>query len=251
VAYVGELVPFVMTVAVFAFFYAFIPNTRVKLVPAMIGSIAAGVTWTASGFLFATLVVESARWQSIYSGFAIVLLAMFWLYLSWLILLLGSQLAYYVQNPFRLRFGERTDPIDNDARERLSLAVMYLVASDFVRPSHGWTSESLAATLLVPRPALEPILETLTDAGLLDRAMTERLIPGRDPHRIRLAEIIACVRGTGRDWHQTRESWNAEVDRIADRIDTVIDAELGARTLGELVDENVDAVDEKLATDDA
>lgn len=242
-AVIGQLLPFLLTVGVFTFFYAVIPNTRVRLRPALFGSLAAGVTWATGGYLFTTLVVASAKWQSIYSGFAIVLLAMLWLYLSWLIVLLGSQLAYYIQNPFRLRFGERTDPIDNDARERLSLAVMYLVASDFVRPSHGWTRESLASTLRVPRAALEPILDALADAGLTDSTTSERLIPGRDPHHIRLAEIVSSVRGSGRDWQVSRESWNLEVDRIGDRIDSVIDAELGARTLGQLVDDMPAAAD--------
>jgi membrane protein len=58
------------------------------------------------------------RNEAIYSGFAIVLAAMIWLQLSWLILLLGAQLAFYVQNPAHLRPGQapRTDaeraPID-------------------------------------------------------------------------------------------------------------------------------------------
>ena len=234
---IGELLPFVMTVCVFAFLYVFIPNTKVRLRPALIGGLAAGVVWVAGGYLFTSLVVASARMQTIYSGFAIVLIAMLWLYLSWLILLLGSQLAFYIQNPFHLRFGQRTAPIDNDARERLSLAVMYLVASDFVSPKHGWTNESLASALRVPRSALEPIMGALEAEGLVVRASEQRLIPGRDPHRIALADILTCVRGSGRGWDRTRESWNEEVDRLVDRIDEAIETELGDRTLGQLVDD--------------
>ncbi len=235
-ARVGDLLPFLMTVCVFAFLYVFIPNTRVRIVPALIGGFAAGVVWAAGGFLFTSIVAASARWQTIYSGFAIVLIAMFWLYLSWLILLLGSQLAFYVQKPYHLRFGRRTRPIDNDARERLSLAVMYLIARDFVRPAHGWTNESLAAALSVPRDALEPIMGALTATELVDETSEQRLIPGRDPHRIRLVDIVASVRGHGRDWIRSRESWNESVDQLVDRIDEAIETELGERTLGELVD---------------
>jgi len=241
IATIGDLLPFVMTVGVFAFLYVFIPNTRVRILPAVFGGLAGGVVWVASGYLFTNLVVASAKMQTIYSGFAIVLIAMFWLYLSWLILLLGSQLAFYIQNPFHLRFGQRTAPIDNDARERLSLAVMYLIATDFVAPKHGWTNESVASALRIPRSALEPIMGALEAAGLVVRASEQRLIPGRDPHGILLADILASVRGHGRNWDRTRESWNEEVDRIVDRIDEVIETELGERTLGQLVDESVRA----------
>jgi membrane protein len=237
--YLSSLVPLSMTVAAFACLYLLIPNTRVRLKPAAIGGLAGGVVWTVSGFLFANLVAASSKWE-VYSGFAIVLILMLWLYLSWLILLLGSQLAYYIQNPYRLRFGQRTEPIDNDARERLSLAVMYLIARDFAAPAHGWTDESLAAELRVPRAALEPIMACLRAAGLVV-ASDQRLLPGREPHRILLTEIIASVRGDGRNWNLKRESWADKVDAIADRVEDAIETELGSRSLGQLVDEGIAA----------
>ena len=235
---IGNVLPFAMTVLVFAFLYIFIPNTRVRLRPALIGALAAGSVWVATGFLFTNLVVASARMQTIYSGFAIVLIAMLWLYLSWLILLLGSQLAFYIQRPFHLRFGQRTAPIDNDARERLSLSVMHLIASDFAEPKHGWTNESLASALMIPRSSLEPIMGALEAAGLVVTTSGDRLIPGRDPHRITLVEILSSVRGSGRGWHGSRETWHPEIDRIVDCIDEAIESELGNRTLGQLVDES-------------
>jgi len=241
IAAVGDALPYLMTIAAFTGLYLFIPNARVRLRPAATGAFAAGVTWAASGYLFTGLVVASARFEALYSGFAIVLILMLWLYLSWLILLLGSQLAFYLQHPFHLRHGTRVEPIDNDARERLCLSVMYLIASDYAEPSHGWTHESLAAALRVPREALEPIMAALANAGLVVRASGERLIPGRDPHRIRLTDILDAVRGRGRDWVELRESWNGSVDAIVDRIDEAIETELGGRTLGQLVDETLAA----------
>jgi membrane protein len=239
IAQIGELLPYLIIAAAFAFLNAFIPNTRVRLKPALLGGFASGIAWAASGYLFTSLVVSSARLQSIYSGFAIVLILMFWLYLSWLILLLGSQLAYYVQNPFNLRFGQRTDPSDNDARERLSLGIMYLIASDYAQPSHGWTNESLAAALRVPRDVLEPVMAALSDDGLVVMASEHRLVPGRDPHRIALTDILAAVRGRRGNRIELHEPWNASVEKIIDRINDSIAAELGNRTLGALVDENL------------
>lgn len=235
-AYVGAAVPYAMIVAAFVFLYLVIPNTRVRLKPALIGGCVGGVSWTASGYVFADLVGSSARLEAIYSGFAILFIAMIWLYLSWLILLLGSQLAYYVQHPFHLRFGQRTEPIDNGTRERLSLGVMFLIASDYARPSHGWTSDGMAAALRVPRNSLDSIMAALGNAGLVAKTSEERLVPGRDPHRIALADIVASVRGRARRDVDLREDWHATVDSIVDRIDAAIEGELGERSLGELVD---------------
>jgi DNA-binding IscR family transcriptional regulator len=138
-----------------------------------------------------------------------------------------------------MRFGQRTDPINNSTRERLSLSVMFLIASDYARPSHGWSNQGLAAALSVPVDILDPIMTALDSAGLVVKTSEERLVPGRDPHRVALTDIVASVRGDSqRDAEQTG-SWNAVVDTIVDRIDQAIETELGARTLGELVDESL------------
>jgi membrane protein len=169
----------------------------------------------------------------------VVFSAMIWLYLTWLIFLLGSQLAYYIQYPFQLRYGRRTTEIDSGSRERLSLSIMYMVACDFARPDHGWTDESLAAALLVPRSVLEPIVAGLMHFKLLSKDSAQRLIPGRDPHRIKLTDVIGAVRGGTETALVPHNGWHAAIGSIADRIDRAIATELGERTLGALVDDNL------------
>ena len=67
----------------------------------------------------------------IYAGFAIVIVALIWLYVSWLILLLGAQLAFYVQNPQYLRPGRGEIQLNASLRERVALSIMYLIVSDY------------------------------------------------------------------------------------------------------------------------
>jgi membrane protein len=237
VDYLGSLVPVMMIVAAFVFLYMFIPNARVKFLPALIGGAIGGVVWATSAFVFANFTTSSSRYQMIYSSFATIFLLLFWIYISWL---LGSQLAYYVQHPYQLRRGQRTGPLDNGTRERLCLSVMYLIGNDFVSPSHGWTHESLAAMLRVPRSALDPVMAALTDSGLIARTSEERLIPGRDPHRIALTDIMEAIRGGGRVDREPQDKWSETVDEIWAGIDQAIEAELGSMTLGQLVDEHAD-----------
>jgi membrane protein len=236
---ISDASPYILVICAFTFLYLFIPNTKVRIKPALIGGLAAGLVWTASGYVFAGFVASSGRLEAIYSGFFVVFTAMIWLYLTWLIFLLGSQLAYYVQHPFNLRFGQRTIQMSNGLRERLSLSIMHMVATDFASPSHGWTDESLAASLRVPRSQLEPIIAALMSDGLLSKDRNLRLIPGKDPHHIALSDIVACMRASTSPEIEDRVTWQPEIDAIADRIDSAIDAELGSNTLGELVDRDL------------
>lgn len=240
-AELGELMPYLLVVAAFSFLYVFVPNTKVQFRPAIAGGLFAGTVWAVTGNLFASFVVGASRTAAIYSGFAIVIVAMMWLYLSWLILLLGVQLAYYVQNPDELRFGQRRGPMSNRLKERLALSTMLLVGRDFDEPAHGWRTGSLAARMRVPRHQLDPVMVDLASAGLLTRTEEQRLIPARDPHRIAVKEILDAVRGgRGSVPNQGGSNWNATVAALAERIEAGIDDIAGDRTLADLVDEDRD-----------
>jgi membrane protein len=97
------LAPYLLVIATNIFLYVYVPNTRVHLKPAVLAGVLSGATWAGMGALFTSFIVNVTRNEAIYSGFAIVLAAMIWLQLSWLNLLLGAQLAFYLQNPAHLR----------------------------------------------------------------------------------------------------------------------------------------------------
>jgi membrane protein len=229
--------PYALIIASFTFLYVFVPNTRVRVKPALIGGVFAGMLWAGGGSFFAGFVVSVSRYEPIYAGFAIVIVAMIWLYLSWLILLLGAQLAFYVQHPEYLPLGQRVLSASNTTRERLALSTMLLVGRDFEKPGHGWRIEGVAAHLRVPRYLLEPVVAALMDSGLLTRTNENRLIPARDLRRIGVVDILAAVRSSERDsHHQSDDEWNATVAAVADDVEAAIRSALGERTLADLVD---------------
>lgn len=194
ISLIGRLGPFTMVVLVFAFVYAFVPNTRVRLVPALIGALLAGGTWTIGGTLFASVIVGSTRFAAIYSSFAIAIVGLIWLYLSWLVLLLGAQVAFYVQYPRRLRLGRNQLKLSITQVEHLALGIMRQVAGGFhrgERPGFG----HLARALDCPARSLEDITTKLEEAGLLVHTEEGTLVPGRDPGAISLDDILVAVRG--------------------------------------------------------
>jgi membrane protein len=190
----GRLTPYVLVTAVFTFLYGFMPNTKVRLRAALIGGLFAGVLWAAMGMIFTSFVVESTRNVLIYASFAIVIVALIWLHVSWLILLLGAQLSFYVQNPQYLRPGRGEIRLNASLRERVALSIMYLVVSDYRTASHRWTTNRLAEHLDLPGAGLTPIVNALEQAKLLLLADDETWVPARDPQMIELVEVLEAVR---------------------------------------------------------
>ena len=97
--------------------YAFVPNTRVELRAGAHRRLrppaSSGRWWASSSPPF--IVYFLADGGRLY-GFAIVLTTLIWVYLSWLILLIGAQLAFYVQFPQYLRHGQDAMELDAAAR---------------------------------------------------------------------------------------------------------------------------------------
>ena len=190
----GRLGPLALIMAGFTFLYSFVPNTKVRRAAAAGAGVAAGAAWVAASFGFARLVAYSSLTMAIYAGFAIVLLALTWIWLNWLILLTGALLAFYLQHPEYLRSGERDVVPTARLRERLALSVMYLVARAFESGTRRYRIATLAEALEVPSIALGPVVDALEDAGLLETTDREALLPARDLARITLDEVLAAVR---------------------------------------------------------
>ena len=233
---IGKMMPYFVVITVFTFLYMFIPNTRVRFTAALFGGITAGFLWGATGAFFATFVANSARNNQIYAGFAIGIVALIWLYLNWLILLIGAQLSYYRQHPETLRSGHVDIRLSNRAREGLALGIMLVVARDFVRGSPGWNTNDLASELGLPSAALGPVLKPLEKTGLLRVTEDEKFLPGRSLDQIALEEITAAVRGT-EQVHLTHgaEKLQPAVDVLRE-LDSAIHDRLDGRNLRDLVE---------------
>lgn len=193
----GRLLPYVFIIAAFTFVYVFMPNTRVRFGSALVGAIVAGVLWQTIGWGFASFVVGSAKYAAIYSGFAIMVLFMIWLYLAWLILLFGASIAFYHQHPEYLRQSTRRDfRLGNRLQERLGLLAMCLIAKRHFVGMPAPSTDILAGELKMPLAPLAESLELLRDKGLIIAvgSTPETYLPGRSPERIEVQTVLDVLR---------------------------------------------------------
>jgi len=233
---VAQVVPYVIVTIVFTAMYVLIPNTRVQIRAALLGGVTAGVIWALVGKVFTAVIFYSSQLVAVYTGFAIVLTTLIWVYLSWLILLIGAQLTFYVQFPQYLRHGQEAVDLSGSAREQAGLSVMLLIGRDYIVGKHYWTGIELAAELDIPSAALAPVLACLERAGLIVATEKEHFVPGRDLDAIRLINVIDAVRTrqTGRSTIIVRPVASAAGVMID--VETAIEKRLGERSLKDLID---------------
>ena len=232
----SQLTPYLLITGVFTFLYMYMPNTKVKFKAALVGGLAGGFLWASAGAFFATFILYASRTQLIYSGFAVAITTLIWLYLSWLILLIGAQLAFYFQQPAFLRIGRREPRLSNSMRERLALNVMYLVGKAFRDPDATTSIGEISQQLSMPSIALTPVTNALESAALLITTENEELLPGREMARIPLNDILAVVRTQGETGSYRDPAWTAEIDALGDEMDGALAGVSADKTLSDLLD---------------
>ncbi|MHB1544108.1 MAG: YihY/virulence factor BrkB family protein [Gammaproteobacteria bacterium] len=237
-----RVAPYLLIVSAFTFLYVFMPNTRVRLRSALLGAILAGLLWEGVGWGFAQFASTMTGYTAIYSGFALLLLFMIWLYLSWLIFLIGVEISFLAQNPAALRLHDLRYPLTHRELERNGLLFMYLVAQAYQNRERLWTLQKLCGRLFLPPDVVQWFLDCFQDSGLLLTTGGDppSLVPARALSDIPVAEVLAAVRGRNPD-PEFRRSEEAGPERAVDErladIDRAIVEELASVSLGSWVSE--------------
>ncbi len=233
---IEQVAPYGLVVLGFTLVYWFVPNTRVRFTSALAGGVAGGVLWASSGVLFTTFVVSSVRTMSIYATFAIVIMALIWLYLCWLILLIGALVSFYAQNPEYLRIGYRPLNVGSRTWEQIAIGVMTNASAAFRDGAPQPTIATVSDAVGLPSLMLMPVINRLIAANLLTRTDKNELFPQRDPGGITLREILAAVRDTQAIDVWSTGVWPRVVRNLSGRIDEVLERELGDTSIYALLD---------------
>jgi len=242
---IGKLAPYALVILAFTAIYWFLPNARVGFLAALIGGLAGGILWATTGILFAEFVASSVRTMTIYATFAVVILALIWLYLCWLILLIGALVSFYVQNPEHLRVGYSPISMGSRQRELIAFSLMIDATRAFRDGSKQPTLADIAGKLKLPGILLAPVANRLVTAGLLTRTSKDHLFPQRDPGGIYLVQVIDAVREPQTTDVFPGGLWPELAADISNRVTSAIDGTLGDQSLYDLLETENSPTDEE------
>ena len=187
----GFAVTVVISTGLLLFLYVTVPNTRVSVKTALAGAVLAALLWEGGKWGFTAFLQWSKNYARLYGAVALIPLFMLWVYVTWVIVLLGLQVSYILQT-FRHGVLARVDSLDRppvvDGATVIALAAHVAARFQGGRP----VAPDEAARSLGLDPALaERLLEAMADEGLLHRVPA-----GRDEVRFALARPPESVRAT-------------------------------------------------------
>ncbi len=220
------------------FAYLALPNTRVRIKPAMVGGIGAALLWLASQYLYVELQYGVARYNEFYAALAAFPIFLVWTYASWVIFLVGAELSYAQQNVSLFTSIARTGTVDHAFKESLALRMCGRIADHFLRGLSPWSAMALATELGVSPRAATQVLDSLVGSDLLARSNDgdeDVFLPARDPDSISVADVLESLKiEEGSTGIEPRGRLDERVDRVLAALERESRESLHNYTLHEL-----------------
>ena len=186
-----RLLEFGMLLLVFAGLFHYVPNTHVQWRHAFMGAAFSAAGFELAKRLLSLYLQVVPSYRMIYGALATVPIFLVWLYLAWVIVLLGAVIAAYAPS---LQLHVKRWPDVPGSRLQLALLVLRLLAGARTGGERGVRSTELAAQLHVDPIQLEPIVDMLMAfdwVGRLDESRDPRFVLFADPVRTPAQPLLA------------------------------------------------------------
>jgi membrane protein len=236
-----KLLPFISTTIAIFFLFTFVPNTTVHPRPAIISAIVTALLWLVWQILYVNLQVGVAKSNAIYGTFASVPIFLAWLYVSWVIILLGAELCFALQNYATYDLERSAGTANNRARIMLAFSITLQAGQSFLRGDTLFNANDFAQRHRIPIRLINELIRLMVRGGLmLEAANHEACFVLRKPlEDITLKQIVDLVNhdGTGPERFGFGSDSNA-VFAAMDCLDNGLDSTLANTTLRQLLEQH-------------
>ncbi len=166
VSFLVQLIPYILLCALATAAFLIMPNTRVKVRPAAVAGLVTGIALQLLQVLYVESQMGITKLGTLYGSFAAIPLLMIWVQMSWVVLLVGAQLSYYLQNITRYEFEFDVQTVSPRQKKRLSLLVLRTLTNDFIKGVKPRSPEEISLELSLPVRTVHDCLDDLHASGL-------------------------------------------------------------------------------------
>jgi len=234
----SRLAAFFATWLLMTLLYVLLPNTAVQLRPAALGAFVAAVLWEAAKWGFQLYLSNAVGYSALYGTLGLIPLFLFWVYVTWLIVLFGLELTYALQT-MRSRTGkfERKPEAGELLLDPRWLVPMMATLAEAFDRGETVTSVELSNRLSLSQPAVTTLTQKLQGAGLVHQLPDSseevtRYTLARPPARITVASLLDLGQSIGMNAQATRQ---APAHELVERLGKAQHDAAAALTLDDVV----------------
>lgn len=242
------LFPFIVTWFGFFVAYQFITRTKVTLKAAFIGALVAGTLWelVKYGFGFYMTEVAIETYGRIYGPIYIIFIFIFWVYVSYAILLLGAEISYLIQYPEVYRQKQYKNIDLKNFMLYFILSVLYNIYDTFQKGKGSISLDKLAQQNMLIRFEMDNIITPLVEKGLIKEIVNgskKEYIPLKPMEQLQVLEIVNMISDSSQFLlKKDNEVVEKMFNKIMQKIEKSKTKEFAYLSYKELIEENLPSV---------
>lgn len=193
-----RLMQFAVAWVVFLWMYMAIPNTKVKFRSAIYPAITMGTLFQLLQMLSMYVIMFLGRTSIVYGAFAAIPIIMIWLQWTCLLILIGAELSFAIQNNEQFDYERDLQKMSRRYKDFLTLYLLHRIILRFEDDQDPYTAIELAHENNVPIRLVTNLLNRLEEVGLLRTAYIENkddrtYQPALDTHKITIGMVVERI----------------------------------------------------------
>ena len=225
ISFLLKFLPYVSLWVLLTVLYTIMPNTRIPLRSAIIGSIVAGTLVQITQWLYITFQIGVASHGAIYGSLAAVPLLFGWLQTSWMIVLFGLEIAYAHEHSETYGLQPGYSGLSASSKKIMMLSIFNLIGQRFSAGEKPFSAREMARELKIPIALVQELIGNMIRANLLAEVMDEKsnggyFQPARSIEGLTMQDVLRAYEGTVALPRLSSE----ETARISDRFRQLSDA---------------------------
>lgn len=202
--------PYFLIILAFTLLYYFMPSTKVNWDAALIGGIFTGLLWQLNSTYSVVYASSVVSYSKMYGMLAAVPILLAGLYLSWLFVLLGCQVAYAWQNRHLYVQNKIASKVAQKDKELTGIRIMVAIGKCHENGEKPLTAEELSEMLTRPIPLVEEILGSFMESGIVIKTDKDGYAPNLPLNKVNCYHVLSSLNECHNDF-LTEEGTHARV----------------------------------------
>ena len=200
-----KFLQFAMCWLLFTVMYVGIPNTKVRFLSALIPGVIMGTLFQLLQMLSVYLIAFLSRTSIVYGAFASIPILMTWLQYTSLLILIGAEMSYAIQNNEEFEYEQDLNRMSRRYKDFVMLYLLSVIIKRFEADEAPLTAYEIAIRDHLPIRLVNQLVGRMVETGILREVYTDeedeekRYQPALDTHKISVGMVIGRIETQGNE----------------------------------------------------
>ncbi len=167
------LIPFFLFWLLFTLMYVIMPNTNVRVKPAIKSAAFAAIAYTITQWGYFEFQIGVSRYNAIYGSLAALPLFLIWLQISWMVVLFGAELTFAQQNVNTWEYNPEKLKMSQSFKKKMALIITSILVKRFEEVKTPLTALQISESIESPLRYVNQVLRELVDAKVLSEVLSK------------------------------------------------------------------------------